>query len=29
LITITYEKISGRIEGARLDFLDPTTKVNM
>jgi hypothetical protein len=28
LITITYEKSSGRIEGVRLDFLDPTTKVN-
>jgi len=28
LITIMYEKSSGKIEGVRLDFLDPTTKVN-
>lgn len=28
LITIMYEKGSGKIEGVRLDFLDPATKVN-
>ena len=28
LITIKYAKDSGRIEGVRLDFLDPTSKVN-
>ena len=28
LITIMYLKSSGKIEGVRLDFLDPTTKVN-
>ncbi len=28
LITIMYVKSSGKIEGVRLDFLDPTTKVN-
>ena len=28
LITIKYAKDSGKIEGVRLDFLDPTSKVN-
>ena len=28
LLTIKYEKVSGKIEGLRLDFLDPTTQIN-
>lgn len=28
LLTIQYSKSSGKIEGLRIDFLDPTTQIN-